>query len=99
MPMINIHDVLLEIKNQIIKRRGNLQNQQNADVKTAATRQCYVLVVICITFVVSHVIRISLAIHEIFVVDHYRHVHVSLSKFYPIFFPNKCGFLLGFIDS
>ena len=92
--MINIHDVLSEIKNQIIKRRGNLQNQQNADVKTAATRQCYVLVVICITFVVSHVIRISLAIHEIFVVDHYRHVHVSLSKFHPNFihfFPNKYG--------
>ena len=45
LPMLIIitkHEVFLGLKIQIIKRRGNLQNQQNADVKTAATRQCYV---------------------------------------------------------
>lgn len=51
---------------------GNGQNQQNAAVKAAATRQSYVLFVICIFFIFCHIIRISLAIHEMFVIDHYR---------------------------
>lgn len=51
---------------------GNGQNQQNAAVKAAAARQSYVLFVICIIFIFCHMIRISLAIHEMFVIDHYR---------------------------
>ena len=59
-------------KNQIIKRRGNLKTHEDADLKMAATRQCYVLVIICMTFLFCHIIRIFLAIHEVFVVDQYR---------------------------
>ncbi len=61
---------------KVIQRRkligSRLRNPQLAAVKRAAARHSYTLFAICALFLVCHSLRVGLAIHELYVLDHYK---------------------------
>ena len=92
----------------VIKRRREMaarassNSHQNMALKAAATRQSYVLFVICSFFCFCHLLRIFLAVHELFVLDHYKgsmELDCSSVKFWTLVTGTVSHFLLTFNSS
>ncbi len=61
---------------KVIQRRkligSRLRNPKLAAVKKAAARHSYTLFAICALFLLCHVLRVGLGLHELYVLEHYK---------------------------
>lgn len=75
LPFIALIVINLKIYRVLQRRRAissRLTNNPSNQLKQRAASQAHVLFVICIVFLICHLLRVALGIHELFVIEIYR---------------------------